>query len=478
MNGRELVMLADMVAKEKGLENNVVLSALEEGFSTSIRKNFPQGVEIAVNIDPQKNSITAWRVWNIKASKAEITDYETDILMNEVEAERAEGDEVQDNIFYQKIDFQLTRQQFNITKQVALQKLRTEIKEQVLDKIDYEADTLLSGSVKLMKKDSIVLDINSLDVIVPRASLLRSDRYKINDKVYFVVDKVVRNAHSTTIYGGRRSEKFLRALLVAEIPAVAEGEVEIVKISRIPGHSAKVVVKSHNPNTDAIRACLGPKAQNVKNINLFMQKEFIDFIRWDDRPAQFLINCMQPVQPVKISIDEDSRVVDVVINDADAMWVNKDTYMQHLKALVDWEVRFFNNENWEKKESEQNSRAASLFVNALDVDEEMAQELVSMGFATIEEVAYTPSAEFEEVLDEETVTELKARAIDYLNNSALNYALFNAGLSFREIAKLTELHSLQDLADMDSYELQENLPDISLEKAGNIILKARELTAQ
>lgn len=478
MNSRELVILADVVAKEKGLEQSVVLSALEEGFCTAIRKNYPQGVEISVNIDTQRNSITAWRKFNIKNQKSEITDYETDILMSEVEQETKDGDFIEDGTFFQKIDFQLTRQQFNITKQVALQKLRTEIKEQVLDRIDYEDDKLLSGTVKLMKKDSILVDLNSLDVIIPRSSLLGRDRYKLNDKVYFVVDKVVRNTHSTTIYGGRRSEKFLKALLNKEIHQIEDNSVEVVKISRIPGNSSKVVVKSNKPNVDAIRVCLGPRAQNVKNINLFMQKEYIDFIKWDDEPAQFLINCMQPVQPLKISIDEDSKEVDVVVQESDAAWVNKETYQQHLKNLVDWKINFFNAETWNQKESEQDKRTTELLIQSLDIDNDLAQELISLGFSNLEEIAYTPQNEFGEELDEDTVTELKNRAKEYLEHNAIRYALFNTGINFNDMQQLTNVQSMEDLADMDSYELQELLPHVSLENAGHIILKARQLVNQ
>ena len=479
MNGRELVMLADVVAKEKGLNQEVVLQALEEGIATSIRKNYPQGVEISVNIDPQLNSVLAWRVFKIKKDKKEIKDYETEILESSLDVEKGENDVVEDDLFFQKIDFNLTRSQFNITRQVAIQKLKTEIKEQMLDNVDYDNNKLLFGVVKLVKKDSLTVDLNSLDVIIYKNSLMSGDKFFANDKIAFVVDKVIRNVHSTTIVGTRRSEKFVEGVLMDQVPYIKNGSISVKKISRIPGHSVKVVVSSNSENVDAIRGCIGSKAQNVKNMNNFIPKEFIDFIEWNENKAEFLINCLQPIQPIKISIEEDLNKVDVVINELDLRWTEKDTFNQHLKNLVNWEVNFYTDKDWNKKEEVITQKATSIFVKALDVDTELALSLVEMGFASLDELAYTPKEEFDlEVLDEDTVMEIKNRAIDFIKSNSFEYMLYNVGFSVEQaeliLTKNKEITKMSDLADLDAFELKEMVESLSIEEARSIILKSRE----
>lgn len=473
MNGRELVMLADVVAKEKGLNSNVVIEALEEGFATAIRRGYPQGVEISVEINAQANTIEAWRRY---ALREKIEDYETEITREAAMAAKGERDVIDNDAYFEHIEFNLTRQQFNITKQVALQKLKTEIKEQVLERLDERANDLLSGSVKMVKKDAMVVEVNALEVIVPRASLLSKDRYKINDKIYFVIDKINRSNHSTTIYGGRRSEKFIEALLKSEVPAVQDGAIEVKKISRIPGHSSKVVLMSHDAQTDPVRACVGPRGQYVKNMMQFLNNENVDFIRWDEDQAQYLINCMQPIQPLRLLIDADTQQVDVVVSDADVTWVQKNSYITHLNNLSDWNLQFHTSAQWDAKESADNLRVQNLFIQTLDVDEEIAKTLTDMGFANLEEVLYTPSAEFDAGLDADTINELKVRAKDYIDTNTDAYKMFSTGLSMEEVVQLAgkNVANVEDLSELDKFELQEMLPDIGEKKAFAVILAARE----
>lgn len=471
--------MADLVAKEKNLDRDSVLRALEEGIATAIRKNFPQGVEISVEIDPKTNSIGAWRKF---ALAEKIEDFETQITKTEAEKDLQEHDWLTQDAFYQEISFQLTRQQFNITKQVALQKLKTEIKENMLEKLNEREEGLLSGTVKLVKKDALVVETASLEIIVPKSSLMPRDRFKINDRIYFVIEKVVRGAHSTTIYGSRRSNEFLVEVLKREINLIQDGVIEIKTISRIPGYSSKVVLHSLDANVDPIRASVGPRGQFIKNVNQFMFGEGIDLIKWSDDEAEFFINCMQPVKPLKISIDEQNKTIDAVVEAEDEALTKKDTYRQHLNQLTGWTANFYTADEWDNKEESQSTRAVDMFMRTLDVDADIATSLFNLGFVRLEEIAYVPASEFVgEELDEDTVNEIKSRAVDYLasleNDQEAKgiYELFGLGLDFTAIETLRgqKVANIQDLADLDRFELQEMLPDLSDDKANKLIMSAR-----
>ncbi len=480
MNGKELIILADLVAKDKNLDRDSVLRSLEEGIATAIKKNYPEGAEIVVEIDPRSNSINAWQHF---ALVDKVDDFETQITLKNAKVEQKEHDVIDEEGFYQHIEFKLSRQQFNITKQVALQKLKTEIKETMLEKLDNSNEQFLSGTVKMIKKDSFIVETASLEIVLPKKELMPRDRFKINDRIYFIIDKIVRSSHSTVVYASRRSDKFLEEVLKREISLIDEGVIEIKKISRMPGYNTKVALTSRDDSVDPIRVCVGPRGQHIKNINQFMHGENIDFVKWSDDSAQFFINCMQPVQPVKISIDEDSQSVDVVVSEGDADYVARESYIQHLLNLTGWKARFYSEEKWDEKEESSANRTIKMFVKNLDVDEEIAVILANMGFVNLEAIAYTPSQEFEvDELDADTIEEIKTRAKDFLDSLASNevergrYELFNLGLSLEDIDVLVnnKISNKEIMADLDRYELQEFLTHLDDDTAQKVIMNARQ----
>lgn len=483
MNGKEIVMLADMVAREKNLSKEKVLNSLEEGIATAIRKQYPQGVNISVVIDPHQNTIEAWRVFELVQK---VEDFETQITKEEAQKEMVELDslDLEEKAFYQKIDFELTRQQFNITRQVALQKLRNEIKENVLEKQDFQEDKLLQGTVKQVKKDSYIVEHMGLEMVLPKNAVIGKERFKINDRIAFVIDSITRTALNTSVYITRKSVKYVTCLLSDQIRAISSGQVQVVKCSRIPGHSTKVVLMSNEKGVDAVRACIGPRGQFIKSVSSLMGTEGVDFISWSEDPAKFFISCMQPVQPVKISIDEDLAVVDVVVVDEDKEYVNKSAYQQHLSNLTGWQAQFFTQQQWDELERQNYSRISEQLIEALDIDEDIAQGLIEVGCTKVEDISYIPSNELEEIgIDEDTGAELKQRAADFITSlkedeqKSNNYQLFVLGLDRIQRQALFDasVSTVSALSDLDTFELQEILPEIGENKAKEVIIKSRGL---
>lgn len=464
MNGKDVLVMADLVAREKGLAVEKVLQSLEIGIATDLKKNFPLGVEISVSIDPKNNSIEAWRLFYIVDK---IDDFETQITLKSAKEEKTDRDLIEDGIFYQKIDLNLSRKQFNITRQVALQKLKTEIKENILENLADKKEGLLTGIVKTIKKDMITLEYANMDILLPKNECFMKDRFKLGERVFFVLDKTTRSATNTLLFASRNNEKFLIEVLKKEVPLIEDGKILIEKISKINGYGFKLALFSANPKIDTIKEVVGFRGATAKKIKSYFSGENIDFVLYDGEITQFLINCLQPLSPLKISMDEDLKTAEIVVSDDDFDYSQRPRYQKHITNLTGWQIIFYKEQEWNFKNNQKSLSLLKFFEKALDIDEELAQSLIDLQFEKLEEIAFTPIAEFLTTgeLDEETANEIKSRAKEALNNDIfVNFEKFmEVGFSVEQILKLNEnkIITTQDLADLDTFELEEILPDTS-----------------
>lgn len=473
-NAKELLLVADAVSKEKNLAKETVLEALADGLATAIRRNYPEGSIIKVVISKEAE-ISAYRLFELVDS---IENIEGQMLVNEVEDER-----VMDGFVWEDLHFDfnhLNRQQFNITKQVALNKIKNESRDMhIADLLDKDS-LLQSGIAKVVKKDQIIVDCNGLDISIPRKNLLPRDGYKNGDKIHFVIEK-----DQNHYYGTRISNEFLAEVLKREIYAIQDGEVEIVSIARNPGFRSKVVLKSVNKSVNPVKVSLGQRGANIQSVNSFLNGESVDLISYDSNIAQLLVTAMSPVEVVKILVDEENNSLDFAVpNENISQAIGKGgKNIEMISQLLGWKLNVYSEEDWDKINNKEQNKSLYLFEYALGCDEDVAQLLYTEGFSTLEEVAYVPMVELEEVdLDKETLVELRNNAMDVLNNPvkmriAVGYAdLCTIGFNKEEINKLAEEHvyDLHDLAELSSYDLTDILPELDIERAKDIIVQARK----
>lgn len=471
---RELLLVADAVSKEKNLDKLTVLEALADGLATAIRRNYPEGSIIKVIIS-NEGEISAYRLFELVDS---IENVEGQMLVNEVENERVVDGFVWEDLHF---DFnQLNRQQFNITKQVALNKIKNESRDTHIADLLNRDSLLQYGVAKVVKKDQIIVDCNGLDIPIPRKNLLPKDGYKNGDKIYFVIEK-----DQNHYYGTRTSNEFLEEVLKREIYPIQDGEVEIVSIARNPGFKSKVVLKSVKGNTNPVKVSLGHKGAHIQSVNSFLNGETVDLISYDSNIAQLLVTAMSPVEVVKILVDEENNSLDFAVpNENISQAIGKGgKNIEMISQLLGWKLNVYSEEEWDKINNKEQNKVLHLFEFALGCDEEIAQILYEEGFNTLEEVAYVPMAELEEVdLDKETLLALRDNALETLNNPvkmrvAIGYADFNTlGLNKEQINKLAEenVYDLTDLADLSSYDLTDILPELDIEQAKDMIVQARK----
>lgn len=472
INSKELLLMIDAVAKEKGVEKEKVAKALCEGIETALRRNFPEGSHIEVTLNEETGELDGWRLFKIVD---QIENVEAEMLQSEIEDEQ-----VEDGYVLEHFDFNLNRQQFNITKQVALQKIKHDSRAVQIDSLLARPIALLHGNVKVARKDRLIVDCSGLDIEIPRRNLLLKDNYKVNDKVYFVLEKD-RNQY----VGSRVNDAYLIEAFKREIVQIEEGDIEIVSCVRNPGFRSKVVVKAVSKNIgDPVRFCIGAKGAHIKNINSFLNGEAIDIVGYDPDIAQLLVKAMNPVEVQKMLIDEENHSIDLCVPDESiALAIGKSgKNIEMVSKLIGWDLKVYTHSQWDEKESEDSLQSIRVFMDGLNCDEDLAVLLVENGYATLEEIAYVPKEEFDvEGLDDETIEVLRENARQTLGNPILNKRskgindLVVLGFTSDEIRSLQDnsVLNMEDVADLSTYDLQDVLTEIDMERAQKIIVQAR-----
>lgn len=471
-NSKELLLVAEAVSKEKGLNTQDVLNALAEGMETALRRNFPEGAELHVSIDDHTGEFKAYRLFKLVD---QIESIENEMLFSEIDDEI-----VQDGYVWEPYEFTPNRQQFNITKQVALQRIKNDSRDsQIQDLLDKPV-ALLTGTVKVTKKDQLIADCNGLDIVIYRRNLLPKDNYKAGDKIYFVLEK-----DKNHYVGTRISDQYLVEVFKRELVEIEEGDIEVVSVARIPGFRSKAVVKSMKKSIDPVRTCIGRQGVHIKNVQSFLNGEIVDLIAYQDEPAQLLIQAISPVNISKILIDEETKSMDVAVPDSEiAQAIGKGgKNIEMISKLVGWQINVFSETQWEDNNNNEQLKEIAVLRKGLNCSDEIAQLILDAGYNSLEEIAYLPSNEFYiDGLDSETHEALRENALQVCQNplEVFNVNSFGElvalGLEYEEVEALynDNVVTVHDVSELSTYDLGDTLPTIDSERAKAIIMKARK----
>lgn len=472
MEHKELLLIADAVSQEKGLSRDEVLTSLEEGIETALRKDFPEGATIAVHIDNKTGDIRAYRTFQLVD---QIENVELQMLNSEIDDEI-----VEDGIVFEPFNFVLDRQKFSIAKQVALQKIKQGSRDHQIEDLLDQNINLFNGIVKVAKKEQIIVDCKGLDITLPRRNLLPRDHFKSGEKVYFTLER-----EKNQYVGTRISDEYLIEVLKHEIVDIEEGKIEIVSIARNPGFRSKIIVKSLVRNLDAVKACVGQRGANIQSVQNFLGGEFIDVLHYNEDPAQLLINAFEPVNVTNIVMDEDTNTMEIAVKDEEiSKAIGKGgKNIELISKLVGWNVNVVSQSQWKQNEENSDEKVIATFEAGLSCDREVAEMLVAEGFSSLEEVAYVPRHEFViEQLNDEIIDELRKNAKDTLSNPVALAKAEGVGelssLGFtpddREVLQNNGVYGAKDIADLATYELVEFLPNINEDDACKTIMNARK----
>lgn len=485
---REILLLVDALAREKNVEKEVVFRALEIALASATKKRFDQDLDIRVAIDRESGRYETFRRWLVVPDEQGLQEPDKQILFFEACEQITDiqiGDYIEEKI--ESVDFGRIGAQ--AAKQVILQRIRDAEREQILSDYLDRGESIMSGTVKRSDRHGMIIESGKVEGLLRRDQLLPKENLRSGDRVRAYILKVDRSARGPQIELSRNCPEFLVKLFENEVPEIEQGLLEIKAAARDPGLRAKIAVVAYDKRIDPIGTCVGVRGTRVTAVRNEIGGEAVDIVLWSPDPAQFVINALAPAQVQSIVVDENKHSMDVVVaEDNLAISIGRSGQNVRLATeLTGWQINIMTPEESAQKQEQEVSVIRTLFMEKLDVDQEIATILINEGFSSLEEIAYVPVAELMQIeaFDEETVNELRDRArgalltielakeerVEEVDQDLLDLegvtpelisAFASAGIRTREA-----------LAELDVEELT-GLTAISKDQAMALIMKARE----
>jgi N utilization substance protein A len=438
---KEILMVAEAVSNEKGVDQEIIFEAIEQALGMATKKRYDEGANIRVVIDRETGDYQSYRWWDVVADDqmAELgTQFTTEEAI-EKDPTLVVGDtfeETVENIAFGRIAAQTA-------KQVIVQRVKDAERELIVNRYRDRVGELLSGTVKKVTRDHIVVDFGeNAEGMLPREELVGREIFRINDRTRVILQGIREETRGPQLLVSRATSEMLVQLFMIEVPEIAEGIIEIKGAARDPGQRAKIAVKSKDARIDPVGACVGMRGARVQAVSNDLDDERVDIVLWDDNPAQLVINAMAPAEVESIVVDEDTHSMDVAVNGENlAQAIGKGGQNVRLASeLTGWAINVMTIEDAQEKQEAESSSFVEALMEALDVDEDVAVVLVEEGFTSIEEVAYVPLEEMSAIegFDEDIAEELRARAKD---------ALLTRELASEE--QLTNVEPAEDLMTME-----------------------------
>jgi N utilization substance protein A len=483
---REILLLVDALSREKNVDKEVVFGSLESALASATKKRFEDEADVRVSIDRDTGEYESFRRWEVMDDET----FETPDLHIKLEEAQKRNPDIQLGEFIEEplesIDFGRIGAQ--AAKQVIFQKIRDAEREQVLSDFMDRKEHLVSGTVKRLERGNALVEFGKIEALLPREQMIPKENLRVGDRVKAHLLRVDRSARGPQVILSRTSNELLVKLFELEVPEIEEELLEIVSAARDPGSRAKIAVLSHDARIDPIGTCVGMRGSRVQGVTNELAGERVDIILWAEDPATYVINALAPAEVSSIVVDEERHSMDVVVEEENlAQAIGRGGQNVRLASeLTGWELNIMTVEQSNEKHAEEFSKIREVFIEKLDVDEEVADILVQEGFNTLEEVAYVPLEEMLEIesFDEATVNELRSRA----RNALLTAAIANEEQVEHGIEDLLKLDGMDEptartlaakgvttqeqLADLDAEELVE-ISGMDGERANALIMAAR-----
>ena len=485
---RELLMLVDAISHEKNVDREVVFGAVESALASATKKLYEGEVDIRVAIDRENGAYETFRRWHVVPDEAGLQQPEAEILHFEAK-EQIDDIEVGDFLEESVESVPIGRIGAQAAKQVILQKIRDAEREQLLNDFLSRGDKIFTGTVKRLDKGDLIVESGRVEGRLKRSELIPKENLRSGDRVRAMMVEIDPTLRGPQILLSRSAPSFMIELFRQEVPEIEQGLLEIKSCARDPGSRAKIAVVSYDKRVDPIGTCVGVRGSRVNAVTNELAGERVDIVLWSEDPAQFVIGALAPANVQSIVVDEEKHAMDVVVDEENlAIAIGRGGQNVRLASeLTGWRINIMTAEESAAKQAEESDGIRRLFVERLDVDEEVADILIAEGFTSLEEVAYVPLQEMLEIdaFDEDTVQELRSRAKNVLLTleiakeervEEVSQDLRDMeGLNAELIASLSEggIHTRDDLADLAVDELVE-MTGVDEARAKALIMKARE----
>jgi N utilization substance protein A len=482
MQSNEILEVVDSVSTEKGLEKDIIFKAIEVAIASASHRHFHEDADLFVQIDRETGEYTTHRNWLVFDQNDDEFHHETHVSREDSNMNIGDTYTLQqENIVFGRIETQAARQ-------VMLQKVREAEREKIVEQFRSQNNKLVSGSVKRVTRDNIIVDItHEAEALLPRDKLMPGEIYKINDRIRAVLQIVEVEGRGPQLMLNRSCPEMVTELFNIEVPEINEDIIEIRGIARDAGSRSKIAVKTNDGRIDPVGACVGMRGSRVQAVSSELGNERIDIIIYDDNPAQLVINALSPAKVESIVMDEDSRSMDIAVNEDNLALAigSRGQNIRLASKLVGWNLNIISNEEAEAKVKVDETEFLAKIVDYLNINEDIAEKIIASGLSSFDDIAYADNALFDQYIDsEEEINRIKSAAQDAALLEAMGAiteeednveSLSDLSLDEENIQKLSNkgIKNKDDLAELSIDELKEII-DITEEDASKMIMKARE----
>ncbi len=522
---REILAVAEVVSNEKGVAKEIIFDAIEAALASATRKRHSEDIDVRVAINRETGDYDTFRRWLVVDDDETLESGDTAEPTPQEPVTRAEGGGENDDEIPEgprelipskeillseaaKIKPGITAGEYieepipsvdfgriaaQTAKQVIVQKVREAERAQVVEAYEDRVGELVTGVVKRLDRGNVILDLGSnAEAVITREELIPRELVRPGDRMRGYLRDVRSEPRGPQLFVSRTAPELMIELFKLEVPEIGEGLIDIMGAARDPGSRAKIGVRSNVPRIDPVGACVGMRGSRVQAVSNELAGERVDIILWDENPAQYVINAMSPAEVVSIVVDEESKSMDVAVAEEQlSQAIGRGGQNVRLASqLTGWELNVMTESQADERSEAEAEKILKLFMDKLDVDEEVALILVQEGFSSIDEVAYVPIAEMTaiEEFDEDIAKELQSRARDVMltreiaSEEGLSDAPPAEDLLALEGMDDVLAHAMarrgvvtrEDLAELAVDDLVE-IADVDRERAGTLIMTARAI---
>ena len=483
---REVLMLVDALAREKNVSKDIVFGALELALASATKKRFHEDVDVRVAIDRQTGDYESYRRWQV------VPDESVELPPQQIaisEAVKQYGDIQVDEYIETALEpVDLGRIGAQAAKQVIMQRIRDAEREQILNDFLERNEKVVTGVVKRIERGNAIVETGRLEAVLPRDQMIPKENIRIGDRVRAYLQKIDKHQRGPQLFLSRTAPEFIIQLFELEVPEIEDGLLELKSAARDPGVRAKIAVKSNDSRIDPIGTCVGLRGSRVQAVTNELSGERVDIVLWSEDPAQFVIGALAPAEVASILVDEEKHSMDVVVDEENlAIAIGRNGQNVRLASeLTGWGLNIMTVEESKKKTEEESVSIRSVFMEKLDVDQEVADILIQEGFSTLEEIAYVPLNEMSEIeaFDEQTVNELRNRARNILLTQAIvsEEQVENVSQDLMSVKGMDQelagkfiqagIKTRDELADLSADEVVEII-GVDVERAKELVMQAR-----
>ncbi|MGI9411301.1 MAG: transcription termination factor NusA [Hyphomicrobiaceae bacterium] len=414
-NRLELLQIADAVAREKSIDRMIVIDAMQDAIQKAAKSRYGIENDIRCAIDPKTGTTQLTRVLTVVE---EVENESTEVTLDEARQTKPDA-EIGEELVEELPPMDFGRVAAQNAKQVIVQKVRDAERDRQFEEFKDRVHDIANGTVKRVEYGNVIVDLGRAEAIIRRDEMIPRENVRYGDRIRAFIYDVRREQRGPQIFLSRGRPEFMAKLFAMEVPEIYDGVVEIKSVARDPGSRAKIAVISKDSSIDPVGACVGMRGQRVQAVVNELQGEKIDIIQWNPDAASFIVNALAPAEVTKVVLDEDSERIEVVVPESQLSLAigRRGQNVRLASQLTGWDIDILTEQEESERRQKEFADRSQLFMESFDVDEVIAQLLVTEGFTSVEEVAFVELDEISgiEGFDEDTATEIQARAREFLD---------------------------------------------------------------